>query len=58
LIRLDLDADDVVADEVLVGMFCGISEMAAHGRAHQRLDFGRRHPADRAEALSPAVEQG
>ena len=45
LVRLQLDADDVVADEVSVITFCAIREMLADGACDARLDFGRRHPA-------------
>src|SRR5437868_702123 len=47
LVRLHLDSDDVVADEVAVFTFCGIPEMLADGASDESLDLGRRHPAHR-----------
>src|SRR5260370_16134809 len=58
LMRFDLDADDVLADEVSISTLCGVFEMHAHGRADQSLHFGRGHPAHAAGTLRPAVEQG
>ena len=46
LVCLQLDANDVIADEVLVITFCGMLEMLAHGGSDQRLELGRRHPAN------------
>jgi hypothetical protein len=54
LICFDLDANDMVADEVSVGNFCGIFEMLAHARADQSLHFGCGHPAHAAGTLRSA----
>jgi hypothetical protein len=42
LIRLHLDADDVVTDEVTVIAVCAIREMLAYGASDASLDLGRR----------------
>src|SRR5205807_5059252 len=39
LVRLDLDSDDVVADEIAVFTFCGIPEMLADGACDKSLDL-------------------
>ena len=58
LICLDLDANDVVADEVSVSTFCVIPEMLAHGGCDARLDFGCRHPANRSGTRGLPMEEG
>ena len=58
LVRLDLDADDVVADEVSVITFCGILDMPADGGCDESLDLGRRHPAHRSGTPRLSVEEG
>ena len=57
LVRLHLDADDVVANEVSVITFCGIPEMPADGRCDESLDLGRRHPAHRSGTLRLPVQE-
>ena len=58
LVRLDLDPDDVVADEVSISTFCGMFEMLAHGRADQSLAARHeRRPSGRALSLDIEVEQ-
>ena len=51
MIRLQLDPDDVIADEVAVVTVCAPPEMLAHGGHDVRLDLGRRHPANGAGTL-------
>ena len=58
LARLDLDADDVVADEVSVITFCGILDMPADGGRDESLDLGRRHPAHRSGTPRLSVQEG
>src|SRR6266487_3233838 len=58
LIRLDLNSDDVVADEVAVFTFCGIPEMLADGASDESLDLGRRHPAHRSATPRLSVQEG
>ena len=58
LVRLQLDADDVVADEVSVITFCAIREMLADGGCDERLDFGRRHPAHGSGTPRLPMEEG
>jgi hypothetical protein len=55
---LDLDANDVVADEVSVVTFCGIFDMLADGGRDDSLDLGRRHPTHRSGTLRLSVERG
>jgi hypothetical protein len=55
---LDLDANDVVADEVSVITFCGIPAMAADGRCDESLYLGRRHPAHRSGTPRLSVQEG
>ena len=57
LVCLDLDADDVVADEVSVITFCGIPEMPSDGRCDESLDLGCRHPADGSGTPRLSVEE-
>src|SRR5207247_7650569 len=45
LIRLDLNSDDLVADEVAVFTSCGIPEMLADGASDQSLYIRRRQRA-------------
>ena len=52
LVRLDLDSDDVVADEVSVITFCGILEMSTDGAPNESFDLGRRHRNREATLLS------
>ena len=56
-ICLDLDADDVVADEVSVITFCGILGMPADGGCDASLDLGRRHPAHRSGTPGLSVQE-
>src|SRR5260370_5581203 len=58
LVRLHLDSDDVVADEVAVFTFCGIPEMLADGGCDERLDLGRRHPPHRSDPPRLPVREG
>jgi hypothetical protein len=58
LARLDLDANDVVADEVSVITFCGIPEIPADDGGNESLDLGRRHPPHRSGTLRLSVEEG
>ena len=44
LVRLDLDSDDVVGDEVSVITFCRILEMSTDGASNESFDLGRRNP--------------
>ena len=55
---LDLNADDVVGDDVCVIMFCGIFDMPADGGCDESLDLGRRHPAHRSGMPRLSVEEG
>ena len=55
---LDLDADDVVANEVSVITFCGIPEMPADGRCDESPDLGRRHPAGGSGTPRLSVQEG
>ena len=55
---LDLNADDVAADQVSVITFCGILDMAADGGCDESLDFGRLHPAHRSGMPRLPVEEG
>ena len=57
-ICLDLNADDVIADEVSVITFCGILDMPADGGCDESLDLGRRHPAHRSGTPRLSVEEG
>jgi hypothetical protein len=58
LARLDLNADDVVADEVSVVMFCGILDMSADGGRDESLDLGRWYPAHRSGTPRLSVQEG
>ena len=58
LARLDLNADNVVADEVSVITFCGILEVLAHGGCDASLDLRRRHPAHRSGTSRLSVQEG
>ena len=58
LVRLDLNADNVVADEVSVITFCGILDMLADGGCDESLDLGRRHPAHRSGTPRLSVQEG
>jgi hypothetical protein len=58
LVRLDFDADDVVADEVAVFAFCGIPEMLADGAFDESLDLGRRRPAHQSDTPRLSVQEG
>jgi hypothetical protein len=58
LLRLHLDSDDVVADEVSAVTFCGILEMLADGGCDESLDLGRRHPAHRSDTPRLSVQEG
>ena len=58
LIRLDLNADDVVADEVAIFTLCGIPKMLADGACDERLDLGRRHSAHRSDTPRLSVQEG
>ena len=58
LIRLDLNSDDVVADEVAVFTFCGIPEMLADGTSDESLHIRRRHPAHRSDTPRLSVQEG
>jgi len=58
LVCLQLDSDDVAADEVSVITFCAIPEMLADGACDARLDFGRRHPANRSGTRGLPMEEG
>ena len=58
LVRLDLDSDDVVADEVAVFTFCGIPEMLADGASDERLDLSRWHPAHQSDTPRLSVQEG
>ena len=58
LIRLHLDSDDVVADEVAVFTFCGIPEMLADGAFDESLDLSRGHPAHRSDTPRLSVQEG
>jgi hypothetical protein len=55
---LQLDSDDVVADEVSVSAFCAIPEMLPDGACDARLDFGCRHPANRSGTRGLPMEEG
>ena len=44
LVCSDLDADDVIADEVSVTTCCGVIAMLADGARDERLDLRGRHP--------------
>jgi hypothetical protein len=58
LLRLHLDSDDVVADEVAVFTFCGIPEMFADGTSDESLDLGRGHAAHRSDTPRLSVQEG
>ena len=58
LVRLHLDSDDVVADEVAVFTFCGIPEMLADGAFDESLDLSRGHPAHRSDTPRLSVQEG
>jgi hypothetical protein len=58
LIRVHLDSDDVVADEVAVFTFCGIPEMLADGASDESLDLGRWHPAHQSDTPRLSVQEG
>jgi hypothetical protein len=58
LVRLHLDSDDVVADEVSVFTFCGIPEMLADRASDERLDLGRWHPVHRSDTPRLSVQEG
>jgi hypothetical protein len=58
LVCLDLDTDDVIADEVSVTTFCGILEMLADGASDERLDLRRRHPAHGSGTPRLPMQQG
>src|SRR5215471_147658 len=58
LLCLQLDSDDVVADEVSAITFCAIPELLADGACDARLDFGRRHPANRSGPRGLPMEEG
>jgi hypothetical protein len=58
LIRVHLNSDDVVADEVAASTFCGIPEMLADGALDESLDLGRRHPAHRSDTPWLCVQEG
>jgi len=58
LVRLHLDSNDVVADEVAAFTFYGIPEMLADGTFDESLDLGRRHPAHRSDPPRLSVQEG
>jgi hypothetical protein len=58
LVRLHLDSDDVLADEVAVFAFCGIPEMLADGACDENLDLGRRQAAHRSDTPRLSVQEG
>src|SRR5438067_2332258 len=58
LIRLDLNSDDVVADEVSASTFCVIPEMLADGASDESLHIRRRHPAHRSDTPRLSVQEG
>ena len=58
LVRLDLDSDDVVADEVSVITFCGILEMSTDGAPNESFDLGRRHPANGSRTPGLSMQKG
>ena len=57
LVCLDLDANDVVVEEVSVITFYGIPEILADGAADESLDLGRWHTAHRSGALRLSVKE-
>ena len=58
LVRVHLDSDDVVADEVSASTFCVIPEMLADGALDESLDLGRRQPAHRSDTPRLCVQEG
>ena len=58
LVCLQLDSDDMVADEVSVITLCAIPEMLADGACDARLDCGRRHPAHGSDTPRLSVQEG
>src|SRR5947209_6405457 len=58
LVRVHLESDDVVADEVSASTFCVIPEMLADGAFDERLDLGRRQPAHRSDTPRLSVQEG
>jgi hypothetical protein len=57
-VRLDVDADDIGADEVSVIYVRGILEMLADGPSDESFDLRRRHPTHGTGAPRLPMEQG
>ena len=58
LVRLHLDAGDVVVDEIAVVTVGGIFEMLADSIDDECLDLGRRHPANGSGTFRLSLEEG
>src|SRR5438034_11137930 len=58
LVRVHLNSDDVVANEVSASTFWGSPGMLADGALDESLDLGRRQPAHRSDTPRLSVQEG